>query len=178
MSIITPSIEALKTWSSLSLDGFKSSLWNAFSSIKSRGSNWLSNVVTTHTSKYFWAQTDAIKSDVSYRNINSFSEAFKTLWTKPKALISVPLRYWYASLQSLGMSTLQLPWQSTKLIWWSTFDSTKALVGVWWSLGGWLLGWVGAWLKSAGTSVISVITSDSSIPKSDKLAEKKEEKKS
>jgi hypothetical protein len=179
MSLLTPSIEALKTGSSVSLDGIKSSLWNAFSSIKSRWSKWFENTIKSHTGKYFWNQTDAIKSDATYRNISSIKEAFKTVWTKPRALLWAPLRYGYAGLQSLGMSSLQFPRQTAKLAGWTAYDSVEAGIWVWWSLAGWWLAGLWTWLQSAGTGIKDYMSSESgsSASKVDKSAEKKSESK-
>ncbi len=156
---------------------------DTFSKFKEIGNAWWKKTVSERAKTYYGKWREETKSDFTYFNMSSLKEAFKTIWTKPKALLWDPLKWltvatamtlWWAALSSIPNTAVA----ATK---WIVAAGTWAL-GTTARIGEWVVKWG---LGMADTAVSSIADkfdftggwSTPSAPKSDKPAEKKEEKK-
>lgn len=159
-----------------------SAIANTFSKYKEIGNRWRQKTVSERAKTYYGKWREEAKSDFTYFNMNSLKEAFKTIWTKPKALLRDPLKW-------LTVGTMMTLWWAAV----SSIPNTAMAAGQWMVATGKGVIWVSArvvewiakwWIGMADSTISSIadkfdVTSGWSAPapKADKPAEKKEEKK-
>lgn len=109
-----------------------SALTNTLGNINNIRKDRWKNTIGDRATKYYGKAREQTKSDFNYFDLSSWGNTFKTLWTKPKALIRDPLK-WIA----LGTG-MTLGWAALSLI-----PNTAVATGKWiittskWVLGTW-----------------------------------------
>jgi ABC-type multidrug transport system fused ATPase/permease subunit len=88
-SIVSKWVEKAKE----SLPKVWSAIGDTFSKFKEIGSTWRQKTIGERAKTYYGKWREETKSDFTYFNMSSLKEAFKTIWTKPKALLWDPLKW-------------------------------------------------------------------------------------